>query len=82
MASYTYSEPGSKPSTTALAPTTGRDAITLGARYTQDQLTVTGGLTYGELGDQTVTNPFVSGGIVEFEDSEVLAFGIRLGYRM
>lgn len=72
-ASIGYEAPGTRPSTTALAPTTGSTTVTLAATYTMDDMTVTGGVTYGVLGDQDV-------GPITFEDNEVVGFGVRIGY--
>jgi long-chain fatty acid transport protein len=79
--SYTHRTDGTIPSDSSLAPTTGLDTITLGARYTMDAVTITGGITYGFPGDQFIANPFAPGGRVDFQDNEVFGAGVRIGFR-
>lgn len=79
--SYTHRTDGTKPSDTALSPTTGLDTITLAAQYEQDAITISGGITYGRPGDQVVLNGFAPGGQVDFTDNEVLGIGLRVGFR-
>jgi long-chain fatty acid transport protein len=77
--SYLHRTDGAIPSDTALSPTTGLDTITLAARYEQDALTVSGGITYGFPGDQIVNNAIA--GAIPFEDNRVLGIGLRVGFR-
>lgn len=72
-ASVGYEAPGERPSTTALAPTTGSTTLTVAATYTMDNVTLTGGMTYGVLGDQSVA-------VFDFEDNTVFGFGARVGF--
>lgn len=76
--SYQHRTAGTTPSDTALAPTTGFDTITLGGRYDRDNITVSAGLTYGVPGDQIVNSP---NGAINFDDNEILAVGLRVGFR-
>lgn len=76
--SYLHRTRGTRPSDTALAPTTGLDSITLGAQYRMDALTISGGITYGVPGDQVIENPT---GNVIVNDNDVVGFGVRIGYR-
>ncbi|MEL6914969.1 MAG: outer membrane protein transport protein [Pseudomonadota bacterium] len=79
--SYTYEAEGNKPSTTALAPTTGLQSIGLSGSYALDGgVTISGGVTYGIPGDQIVENSVVDGGEVLFDDNEVIGVGIRVGF--
>jgi len=76
--SYRHQTSGTTPSDTALSPTTGLDSITLAAQYEQDNITVSGGITYGIPGDQVV----ISGaGPINVNDNEVVGVGIRVGFR-
>jgi len=77
---FGYEKSGNRPTTTLLAPTTGSKSIGLGATYqVNDQLSVSGGLTYALPGDQYyVVAPGVN---VDFEDSSAWGAGIRIGYR-
>lgn len=80
-ASYTYEAEGDMPSTTALAPTTGLQSITISGSFDAGNgITIAGGITYGKPGDQTVTNAFIDGGEASFDDNEVVGIGLRVGY--
>jgi long-subunit fatty acid transport protein len=76
---YTYRSRGTRPSDTALSPTTGLDSIALAGSYTMDAVTISGGITYGIPGDQTVENERF--GDSEFDDNEVIGLGLRVGFR-
>ncbi len=75
--SITHEDEGTVPSTTALAPTTGFTSLSLGARYTQDAWTISGGVSYTNLGNQLVNSP---AGVANFNDNKVVAAGLRFGY--
>lgn len=68
-----YEKPGVRPTTTALAPTTGSTSIGLGATYTQGNTKITAGVTYAKLGDQN------NGGGVTWTGNKAIAAGIRVG---
>ena len=59
-----------------LGPTDGFASIGLAATYTLDNLKITGGIRYVELGDAT-TNPPISG---VFTDNSGVGVGIKVGY--
>jgi long-chain fatty acid transport protein len=59
-----------------LGPTDGYKSIGLAATYTMDNLKITGGIRYVDLGDAT-TNPPVSG---VFTGNSGVGVGIRVGY--
>lgn len=66
-----------------LGPTDGRTSIGLGARYTQGNMTVTGGINYTMIGDATTEapGPFPAGlSFGDFQDNSALGFGLRVGY--
>jgi len=74
-----YEKAGSRPSTTALAPTTGSKSIGLGATYqVNEQLSVSGGVTYAIPGDQYLATDI---GQIDFNDNSAWGAGIRIGYR-
>lgn len=75
--SISYEAPGTKPSTTALAPTTGSRGIAVGARYSGDVATISGGVSYIIPGDQDVNSAV---GIAQFNDNDAVAFGLRVGF--
>ena len=76
--SYQHRTPGATPSDTALSPTTGFDTITLAGRYDMDNVTVSAGLTYGWPGDQIVNSLL---GPISFDDNDIVAVGVRVGFR-
>ena len=59
-----------------LGPTDGYKSLGLAATYTMDNMKITGGVRYVQLGDAT-TNPPVSG---VFTDNSGVGFGVRVGY--
>ncbi|MEY8802718.1 OmpP1/FadL family transporter [Leisingera sp. XS_AS12] len=61
-----------------LAPTHGYEAIRLGVQYKQDQMTVSAGIRYTDLGD-AVASP---GGVpvANFRDNKAVSFGVKVGY--
>jgi len=73
-----FEEPGTRPSTTALAPTTGSKSIGLGGTYqVSDALSISGGVRYVVPGDQIVSS---AAGNILFEDNSAIAAGFRIGY--
>ncbi len=80
-----YESAGVRPSTTALAPTTGSKSIGLGVTYQlTEALSISGGITYARPGKQAVNVNAPSGaqiGTLEFDDNEAWGGGIRIGYR-
>jgi long-chain fatty acid transport protein len=75
-----YEAAGTRPSETALAPTTGYKSIGLGASYNvNESLKITGGVQYIKLGDQSVeTRPGVLPNINMSGDA--VAFGVKVAY--
>jgi long-chain fatty acid transport protein len=59
-----------------LGPTDGYRSIGLAATYTMDNMKISGGIRYVDLGDAT-TNPPING---SFTDNSGVGFGIRVGY--
>ena len=59
-----------------LGPSDGLKSIGLAATYTMDNMKITGGVRYVDIGDAT-TNPPVSG---VFTDNSGVGVGIRIGY--
>jgi len=61
-----------------LAPTHGYEAIRLGVQYKQDQMTVSAGIRYTDLGDAVASpggNP-----VADFRDNKAISFGVKVGY--
>lgn len=66
-----------------LGPTDGRTSIGLGARYTQGNMTLTGGVNYTFVGNATTEapGPFPPGlDFGEFADNSALGFALRVGF--
>lgn len=66
-----------------LGPTDGRTSLGLGARYTQGNMTVTGGINYTLLGDAITQapQPFPAGTTFgDFTDNSAIGFGLRVGF--
>jgi long-subunit fatty acid transport protein len=62
-----------------LGPTDGRTGITLGARYTMDNVTISGGLNYTWVGDATTVVSAVGPVLSSFTDNHVVGAGVRIG---
>ncbi len=63
-----------------LGPTDGRTALSLGARYTQGPMVISGGLQYSWIGDaETAFGPFQP--VSTFDDNSALSASLRIGYR-
>ncbi|MDG4648803.1 hypothetical protein P6F26_10140 [Roseibacterium sp. SDUM158017] len=75
--SYTHRTRGTVPSDSSLSPTTGLNSIAVAAQYEMDAVTLSGGITYGIPGDQTV----IAAAPVDFDDNEVIGVGLRIGFR-
>jgi long-chain fatty acid transport protein len=69
-------EPSDGEPTGNLGPTDGFKSIGLAATYTMDNLKITGGIRYVEVGDAT-TNPPLN---ASFTDNSGVGVGIRVGY--
>lgn len=59
-----------------LGPHDGMKSVTIGVAYTQDNLRISGGVSYVKIGDAT-TNPPING---NFTDNEAIGVGIKVGY--
>ncbi|MGQ0566673.1 MAG: OmpP1/FadL family transporter [Gemmobacter sp.] len=64
-----------------LAPTNGRNGVTLAAVYTKDNMKITTGINYTEVGDampETGTNPDVAR--ADFRDNTSVGIGVRVAF--
>jgi len=68
-------EPSDGELTGNLGPTDGFRSIGLAATYTRDNLKITGGVRYVELGDATTNIVSAS-----FTDNSGVGVGVRIGY--
>lgn len=69
-------EPASNTVLTTLGPVDGRAGIGAGLTYTDESMSITGGVSYLQLGN--ATNALAT----EFKGGEALAAGIRIGFRL
>lgn len=75
--SFGYEGSGTRPASTALAPTTGTKSVSLGATYRADALSISGGVSYIIPGDQLVNSP---AGVASFDDNDAVAVGVSISY--
>ena len=75
--SYSTEPEGSSASTSHLTITNGYKGITVGGKYTKDNMSITAGYNYTQLGDVTLTSAL---GTSNFADNTVTGFGVRLGF--
>jgi long-subunit fatty acid transport protein len=60
-----------------LSPTNGYTGYALGAKYTIDALTISGGINYTSFGDKTVSPTLSTSG--KFSGNTVLSYAVKLG---
>lgn len=78
MSLSTKWENGSESSgTSTLSPTNGYTGYALGAKYTIDALTISGGINYTSFGDKTVSPTLSTSG--KFSGNTVLSYAVKLG---
>lgn len=72
-------EPPSGGFSANLGPTDGNKSISLGATYTKDNMKITGGVRYVDIGDAQTT---LGGGVAaaDFEDNSAIGVGLRIGF--
>ena len=70
---------GSSFSTTPLTITNGYQGITLGGKYTNGNMSISGGYNYTQLGDVTLTTTGLGTG--QFTDNTITGFGMRVGFQ-
>ena len=59
--------------------TNGYQGITLGGKYTIDNMSITGGYNYTQVGDKSVTPTGLATG--EFTDNTITGLGVRVGFK-
>ena len=69
---------GASASTTPLTITNGYQGITLGGKYTIDNMSITAGYNYTQVGDVTLTSGL---GVGEFTDNTITGLGVRVGFK-
>lgn len=74
---YSTEKKGSKDSTSPLTITNGYQSVTVGAKYTKDNMSVSFGYNYTKVGDVDLNSAL---GIGNFVDNKVTGMGIKVGY--
>ena len=74
---YSTEKKGSKDSTSPLTITNGYQGVTIGAKYTKDNMSVSAGYNYTKLGDIDLNSAL---GVGNFTDNTVKGFGVKLAY--
>jgi len=74
---YSTEKKGSKDSTTPLTITNGYQSVTVGAKYTKDNMSVSFGYNYTKVGDVDLNSAL---GVGNFSDNKVTGMGIKIGY--
>lgn len=74
---YSTEKKGSKDSTSPLTITNGYQSVTVGAKYTKDNMSVSFGYNYTKVGDVDLNSAL---GIGKFVDNKVTGMGIKIGY--
>ena len=84
LGSYSTEDGGGATSNDPFTLTDGSQTIGVGARYTQDNMTITGGYSYTKVGDVTVTHLAAtgvpSGLTATYADNKVTGIGIKIGF--
>lgn len=77
--SLNYEAPSEAAGTSLLSTSDGVRGITLGSKYSFDNMTITAGINYSQLGDKKV-DP--AGALPEgsFTNNSITSFGLKLGY--
>jgi len=75
---YSTEKKGSKDSTSPLTITNGYQSVTVGAKYTKDNMSVSFGYNYTKIGDVDLTTTTLGTG--NFVDNKVTGMGIKIGY--
>jgi len=76
--SVSYESSGPAGDANALSPANGRIGYTLGGTYTRDNMSITAGISYTDLGSVTVTEPETA----QFNDNSAIAVGLKFGFRL
>ena len=78
-ASLSSEDGGGKTSTSLFTQSNGSQGISLGARYTVDNITISGGYNYTNVGDVTVSS---SAGVQQavYKNNNVSAIGLKIGF--
>ena len=69
---------GATASDTPLTITNGYQGVTVGGKYTVDNMSITAGYNYTQVGDVSLSTALGDG---EFTDNKITGFGVRVGFK-
>ena len=78
LGSYATEDGGGATSTDPFTLTDGSQTLALGARYTYENMTISGGYSYTKVGDVTMTHS--SGLSSTYTDNKVTGIGLKIGF--
>jgi long-subunit fatty acid transport protein len=78
LGSYATEDGGGATSTDPFTLTDGSQTIALGARYTYENMTVSGGYSYTKVGDVKMTH--ATGLTSDYKDNKVTGIGLKIGF--
>ena len=76
--SFNYEAASEDSGTSLLSTTDGNQGVSLGARYSRDNMTVSLGANYTQFGDKTVTSLAGPGA---FTDNSIMTYGVKVGFK-
>ena len=82
--SYSWEAGSGATSTDPFTMSNGSKTLSLGVRHTIEDMTLSGGISYTQVGDVNVTHmaaPTVASGLTAtYENNSVMSFGVKVGY--
>ena len=78
LGSYATEDGGGATSTDPFTLTDGSQTVALGARYTYENMTISGGYSYTKVGDVTMTH--ATGLSSTYTDNKVTGLGLKIGF--
>jgi hypothetical protein len=76
--SYSWEDGAGATSTSAFTMSNGSKTLSLGVRHTIGDMTLSGGVSYTQVGDVNVTHPTTL--TANYENNSVMSFGVKVGY--
>ena len=76
--SYSWEAGSGATSTDPFTMSNGSKTLSLGARHTIEDMTLSGGVSYTQVGDVNVTHPTTL--TANYENNSVMSFGVKVGY--
>ena len=76
--SYSWEAGSGATSTDPFTMSNGSKTLSLGVRHTIEDMTLSGGISYTQVGDVSVTHPTTL--TANYENNSVMSFGVKVGY--